>query len=139
MGCFGVAATFARKESCLGFIPSSRRVQEDNRHESLKYDVARDEGLKNDTCLVIQIPADSKRREIGGGQWRNNGSANEKSWWGKKVWSLLMLLMLINYDELKIGGGCVGKDRYHGEVGGAKSILVKKGSVTTNKLTMIKW
>ncbi|MED6220190.1 hypothetical protein PIB30_042495 [Stylosanthes scabra] len=31
---FGVAATFARKEPCLGFIPSSRQVQEDNRRVS---------------------------------------------------------------------------------------------------------
>ncbi|MED6190255.1 hypothetical protein PIB30_104088, partial [Stylosanthes scabra] len=33
-GCFGVSATFARKEPYLGFIPSSRRMREDNRHVS---------------------------------------------------------------------------------------------------------
>ncbi|MED6176860.1 hypothetical protein PIB30_092389 [Stylosanthes scabra] len=34
MGHFGVSAIFARKEPCLGFIPNSRRVREDNQRVS---------------------------------------------------------------------------------------------------------
>ncbi|MED6125562.1 hypothetical protein PIB30_069633 [Stylosanthes scabra] len=49
-GCFGVAAIFARREPCLGFIPSSRRVREDNRHmrsRIIYYEIEKHEKYKD--------------------------------------------------------------------------------------------